>query len=397
MDRPLRGYRVLDLGQIYQGPYCGMLLSYLGADVIKVEPPWGENVRSRSEDGRPPQVQLLNPNKRGITLNLKAEEGKQALKDLVAESDVLIENFASGKMAELGLGYDDLRAVNPGLVYGHASGYGDDGPYAEYPAMDLTVQAMSGVMHTTGFPDAPPVKAGPAICDFLGGVHLVTGVVSALLQRERSGEGQYLDVGMFDCMYPTLASPLASLVSEQETPPRTGNRHSGLAISPYNAYEVEDGYVVIICIAERHWEQLAETMGRADLIGDDRYASKVDRARHNDEIDAMIESWLEGRTKAEVVDTLLERNVPCAPVTAVDELLDDPHLDARQMIAELPNQGESGRPTVPVPGMPIKLSGSDPPETTAAPLLGEHTEEVLREVAGYGADDIETLRAAEVI
>lgn len=397
MDRPLRGYRVLDLGQIYQGPYCGMLLSYLGADVIKIEPPWGENVRSRSEDGRPPQVQYLNPNKLGITLDLKAEEGKVALRDLVAESDVLIENFSTGKMAELGIGYEDLRQVNPGLVYGHASGYGDDGPYADYPAMDLTVQAMSGVMHTTGFPDAPPVKAGPAICDFLGGVHLAAGVVSALLQRERTGEGQYLDVGMFDCMFPTLASPVAALVDEQETPPRTGNRHSGLAITPYNAYAVEDGFVVIICIAERHWKALVEIIGRDDLIGDERYGSKVKRAHHNEEIDAMIDDWVAGKTKDEVVQTLLDWNVPCAPVTAVEELLGDPHLNHRGMITELPNQGETGRSTVPVPGMPIKLSGSDPPETTPAPYLGEHTDAVLREIAGYGDEEIETLRAADVL
>lgn len=392
MDGPLRGYRVLDLGQIYQGPYCGMLLSYLGADVIKIEPPWGENVRTRSEDKKPPQVQYLNPNKRGITLNLKTEGGKRTLKDLVAESDVLIENYASGKMEELGLGYDELQEVNPELVYGHASGYGDDGPYADFPAMDLTVQAMSGVMHTTGFPDTPPVKAGPAICDFLGGVHLVAGILSALLQREQTGEGQYVDVGMFDCMFPTLASPVASLVSEKETPPRTGNRHSGLSISPYNAYEVEDGYVVIICIAERHWEKLAETMGRDDVIGKEKYSSKVQRANNNEEIDAMIEDWLKGKTKDEVVNTLLDRNIPCAPVTSVENLTDDPHLEHRDMINDMINQSETGQDTVPVPGMPIKLSATDSPETEPAPLLGEHTDEVLREFAGYDDEKIASLR-----
>lgn len=253
MRQPLEGIRVLDLGQIYQGPYCGTLLAYLGADVVKVEPPWGENVRSCSEDGTPPQVQYLNPNKRGITLDLTTKLGRKTMIDLVGESDALIENYTTNTMADLGLGYDTLRETNPRLVYAHGSGYGDDGPYAEYPAMDLTIQAMSGVMHTTGYPDTPPVKAGPAICDFLGGVHLAVGVVTALFEREFTGEGGYVEVGMFDCMIPTLASPVAAWVDQTDAPPRTGNQHSGLAIAPYNAYEVADGYVTVICIAERHW------------------------------------------------------------------------------------------------------------------------------------------------
>jgi crotonobetainyl-CoA:carnitine CoA-transferase CaiB-like acyl-CoA transferase len=391
MSQPLSGIRVLDLGQIYQGGYSGLLLSYLGADVVKVEPPWGENVRTRSEDGKPPQVQYLNATKRGIVLDLKSEDGRQALKDLAAECDVLLENFATGKMAELGVGYETLREVNPGLVYAHGSGYGDDGPYAEYPAMDLTVQAMSGVIHTTGFPDETPVKAGPAICDFIGAVHLTLGIVSALFRRERTGEGDYVEVGMLDCMYPTLASPVSSWVARKDAPPRTGNRHSGLSIAPYNVYEVDDGYVAVICISERHWEALAELMDRPDLVGTEGYDSKAARASHLEEIDGLVQEWLDGRTKDAVVDTLLGAGVPCAPVQTVEEVVDDPHLRERGMVNDLPNQGE-GREHVPVPGMPIKFSTVDDPEVSQAPLLGEHTEEVLTEIAGYGPDDLERLR-----
>jgi len=390
MTQPLEGVRVLDLGQIYQGGYCGLLLSYLGADVIKVEPPWGENVRSRSEDGKPPQVQYLNSNKRGITLDLKSESGKEALFDLVEKTDILLENFSTGKMEELGVGYETLESVNPELIYAHGSGYGDSGPYAEYPAMDLTVQAMSGMMNTTGFPDGPPVKAGPAVCDFIGALHLLVGILGALYQRERTEEGQYVEVGMFDCMYPTLASPVSSYVAEDDTPPRTGNQHSGLSIAPYNAYEVEDGYVALICIAGRHWESLAELMGREDLIGKEGYTSKVERAERIDQIDTIIEGWLVGRTKDEVVDLLLDANIPCAPIQTVESIVNDPHLKERNMIHDLPNQGE-GRDTVPVPGMPIKFSDGDAPEITQAPLLGEHTAEVLAEVAGYDESDIERL------
>ena len=391
MQQPLAGVRVLDLGQIYQGGYCGLLLSYLGADVVKVEPPGGENVRTRSEDGKPPQVQYLNASKRGIVLDLKSEEGKGALEDLVEVTDVLLENYSTGTMDRLGLGYETLSAINSQLVYGHGSGYGDYGPYADYPAMDLTVQAMSGVMHTTGFPDSPPVKAGPAICDFLGGVHLALGIVSALHRRVETGEGDYVEVGMFDCMYPTLASPVSSHVAARDAPPRTGNRHSGLGIAPYNVYEAVDGFVAIICIAERHWENLARVVGREDLIGVEGYDSKAERAENIEEIDAIVDGWVRDRKKAEIVEILLDANVPCAPVQTVEEIVEDPHLHERGMISDLPNQGE-GRETVPVPGMPIKFDGSEDPEVTQAPLLGEHTEEVLSELAGYDRTQIEAMR-----
>ncbi|ELY97178.1 CaiB/BaiF CoA transferase family protein [Natrialba asiatica] len=392
MHQPLSGVRVLDLGQIYQGPYCGTILSYLGADVIKVEPPWGENIRTRTEDGKPPQYQYLNPNKRDITLDFKSEEGKEALHRLAEKADVVIENYSTGTMDSLGLGYDDLSEVNPELVYAHGSGYGNDGPYADYPAMDLTIQAMSGAIHTTGFPDQKPVKAGPAIADFFGGIHLAVGVVAALFERVFTGEGQYVEVGMFDCLYPTLASPVSSWVSQNDAPPRTGNKHSGLAISPYNVYEVEDGYVAVICISEHQWESLAQLISREDMVGDDRFDSKYKRAQHMDLIDGAIEDWMEGKEKDAVVETLLERDIPCAPVQTVEEIVDDPHLEHREMLNYVPNQSE-GRDEIPVPGMPIKFSGSESPEVEPAPELGEHTEEVLAELAGYSAEKIERLQA----
>jgi crotonobetainyl-CoA:carnitine CoA-transferase CaiB-like acyl-CoA transferase len=396
MSQPLSGVRVLDLGQIYQGGYAGLVLTYLGADVVKVEPPWGENVRTRTEDGKSPQYQYLNASKRGITLNLKSEEGKEVLLELVEEADVLLENFATGKMDELGLGYDRLSEVNPELVYAHASGYGDDGPYADYPAMDLTVQAMSGVMETTGYPDQPPTKAGPAVADFTGAIHLVAGITSALFKRERTGEGEYVEVGMFDTIYPMLASPVSSWVTEKDTPPRTGNQHSGLSIAPYNAYEVEDGYVAIICIAERHWENLAREMGREDLIGVERLSSKAKRANHREEVDGYIEDWLEGKAKDDVVDVLLDANVPCAPVRTVEEVVADPHLDHRNMLNYLENQTH-GRDEIPVPGLPIKFAGSEDPDVVPAPLLGEHTDEVLAEMLGYDEARIAELRDRDAL
>jgi CoA:oxalate CoA-transferase len=395
MERPLTGVRVLDLGQIYQGGYCGLILAHLGADVVKVEPPWGENVRTRSEDGKPPQYQYLNPNKRGITLNLKSDQGAEILMELVEETDIIFENFSSGKMSELGLGYETLSEINPRLVYAHGSGYGNNGPYSDYPAMDLTIQAMSGVMNTTGYPNQPPVKSGPAFADFMGATHMALGIISALFQREYTDEGQYVEVSMFDTIYPTLASPVASWVSEKDTPSRTGNRHSGLSIAPYNAYEVEDGHVAIICITERHWERLAEVMGREELIGIKRFSSKAKRANHIEEVDGYIEEWLAGQTKEQVMDQLLEASVPCAPIRTISEIVDDTHLDHRGMLNYLPNQGE-GREEIPVPRLPIKFSKSDDIEVIPAPLLGEHTDEVLQEVLGYDKSEIAELRENDV-
>lgn len=396
MEQPLDGIRVLDLGQIYQGPYCGMILSFLGADVVKVERPGGETLRDRSPGGETPEVQLLNPSKRGITLNLKTEDGKQALRDLIEKTDVLIENFRPGKMAELGLGYEDLSEHNPELVYGHGSGYGDEGPYTRFPAMDLTIQAMGGVMQTTGFPDNPPVKAGPAISDFIGGIHLATGVVSALFQRERTGEGQYVEVGMYDCIYPTLTSPLSAWTKQIDAPPRTGNQHSGMAIAPYNVYEVEDGYLAIICIAERHWDDLTELMGRPELAEEERFSSKSRRAQHVEEIDAIVREWLEGRRKDETVELLLKHNIPTAPVQTIEEIVEDPHLDHRGMLNYLPNKGE-GREEIPVPGMPIKFPASEDPDVTDSPRVGEHTDEVLSSVAGYSEERLAELRERDAL
>lgn len=393
--RPLSGVRVLDLGQIYQGGYAGLLLSYLGADVVKVEPPWGENVRTRTEDGTPPQVQFLNATKRGITCNLQTESGRDLLRELVTEADVLLENFATGTMDRLGVGYEDLKKNNPELIYAHGSGYGDDGPYAEYPAMDLTIQAMSGVMDTTGFSDNPPVKAGPAVCDFFGAVHLVAGIAAALYRANETGDGEYVEVGMFEAMYPTLASPIASWVQESDAPPRTGNQHSGLAIAPYNVYEAADGYVAIICIAERHWESLCRVIGRTDLLDVERLSSKAKRARYIDEVDGYIEEWLEDKRTDDVVLALRDADVPCAPVQTVEELIEDPHLRQRGMIYDLPNQGW-GRDRVPVPGSPIRFANSERPEPTQAPRLGEHTESVLRSF-GYSDEEIQQLRDDDAI
>lgn len=389
--RPLADIRVLDLGHIYQGPYCGTILSYMGAEVVKIEPPGGENLRTRSASREPPEYQFMNPSKQGMVLDLKTDGGKRALKDLVAESDVLVENFGPDTMEQFGLGYETLSEINPGLVYGHASGYGTSGPYKEYPAMDLTIQGIGGVMETTGYPDRPPVKAGPAIADFLGGIHLVAGIVSALYERERTGEGRFVEIGMLDCVFPTLASPISAWVRESNAPPRTGNEHSGLAIVPYNTYEVADGYVVIICMAEEQWERLTRVMGREELQEDERFCSKAARPKHREEVNEIVQSWLDGQEKDEVVETLLAADIPAAPVQTIEEVAEDPHLLHRDMLQYVENRDTAGKSELPVPGMPIKFRGETAVSAEPAPRIGEHTEAVLSRI-GYSPAEIAALR-----
>lgn len=390
MEQPLGNLRVLDLGQIFMGPYCGLILSHLGADVIKVEPPSGENVRGRSEDGHPPTFQFFNANKRGLTLDLKSERGRDALKRLVEKADVLIENFRPDTMAELGVGYEELKQVNEELVYGHASGYGATGPHAQFPAMDLAIQARSGIMASTGFADGPPVRAGPAVCDILGGVHLAVGIMGALHERNRTGEGQYVDVGMLDCVFPALASSVSAKVLNKDLPERTGNRHSGKALAPYNAYEADDGYVTVICINDMQWRRLTETMDRPELASRDEFRSKTQRADHVDLIDRIVEDWVSGQTRDEVVTELREADVPCAPVQSIDEVLSDRQLQSRGMVNELLNRG-NGESRTYVPGRPFNLSSAAAPSITPAPRLGEHTEEVLRDTADYSEAEIRKL------
>ena len=270
MQSAFDGVRVLELGQIYNGPYCGLLLAQLGADVIKIEPPGGEHLRFRAHQPvESHEFVMLNSNKRSVVLDLKTDAGRQALLDLVETADVLIENFAPGTMERLAArARERLLERNPRLIVASGKGYGSTGPYAHMSAMDITVQAMSGSAASTGEPDGPPTKAGAAFVDFSGGIHLFGAISAALFQRERTGLGQIVEVSMHDTIYPMLASSLGGLHNDPERPlpERTGNRHSGMAVAPYNIYPASDGWLAIICISERHWRGVANRTGppRAD-------------------------------------------------------------------------------------------------------------------------------------
>ena len=385
---------VISLAQIYNGPYCALMLAFMGANVVKVEPPGGETLRSGDPDEEDPRVLMLNSSKRSLELDLKTERGKELFRELVAEADVLIENFRVGTMDRLGLGYDTLSELNPELIYAHGSGFGEEGPYTEYPAMDFTVQAMSGIMDVTGYPGDPPVKAGVTLCDFLGGIHLAAGVLGALYHRERTGEGQFVEAAMLDAAYPTLTSQFGAYYQSPDSPHRVGN-HSAAPDShrPYNTYATDDGHIAIICVTERHWERLVAQMGDAAPPDDLAFAPEAERSDRMDEIDATIETWSRGFDRDELAETLMEAGIPCAPVKGRNEVLFDPHLEGRRTINEIdhPLYGE-----VRVPGAPIRLHGGDPFEVRPAPGAGQHSAEVLREL-GLSTEEIEKLESDGVI
>lgn len=396
MSKSLKDVIVLDLGQIYNGSYCSMLMAYQGAEVIKIEPLHGEVLRKRTPtDNEPHEFKMLNSNKKSVSLNLKSEEGKALFIELLKNADVLIENFAKGVMEKLGLSYEELSKINPRLVFASGKGYGSDGPYSDLPAMDLTVQAMGGVMAATGFPDAPPIKAGAAVADFMGGIHLYAGIMTALYQRERLGKGQYVEVSMHDTMYPLLASPIGAYYNFEGTiPERTGNRHSGLAQAPYNVYPTKDGYVAIFCVTEKHWGNLVNCIGISDIIDDPRFQSNKERVKNMEDTDKVVSTWTEQHDKETVINKLLEVHVPCAPVQSIKEIVDDPHLKHRGMIREV--EYPNGK-VVKVPGSPINLSESPLEDVFPSPLLGQHTGQILKKFTNINEADIESLKKKGVI
>jgi len=393
---PLEGVVVIDLGQVYQGPYAGFLMAQAGATVIKVEPPTGEPVRHRARisKGNAVPFAMLNANKRNISLNLKSPEGVTVLKELAAKADVLIENYAPGVLDRLGAGYSVLSAINPRLVYGSATGYGLSGPDRDNLAMDLTVQAVSGIMSVTGFADGPPVKAGPAITDFISGVHLYAGILTALYDREKSGRGRLVEIAMVETVYPAMASNLADVFNRKAAAPRTGNRHGGLAEAPYNVYPASDGFVAIISVNESHWIGLARAMGRPELAEDPRLKTVLDRLKHIDLTDQIVSEWSSRLTRNEIVEICRAHRVPCASVRDLLEVTEDRHLHARGMLRQIehPEYGD-----ILVHRSPLVLHEAATPEYIPSARLGQHNSEILSEYLGLSTGEIDALRRSGAI
>lgn len=396
LNLPLAGITVIDFGQIFQGPYASLLMAKAGAFVIKIEPPRGEPGRRRADPGKSATLPfaMLNQNKHAVTLNLKEPRGRELLFRMARRADVLLENFSPGTMDGLGVGWSRVHGLNPRLVYASGTGYGLSGPDRDNLAMDMTIQAASGIMSVTGFPDGPPVKAGPTLVDFMGGIHLYAGVLTALYERERTGEGRLVEIAMQETVYCSLASSIDYYYRTGEIPPRPGNRQSGMNSAPYNVFPTLDGHVAIHVVTEAHFQNLLKAMGREDLADDPRFATNAGRVAHIEETDALVAEWTRTLPKMEVFARTKEYRIPCAPVRNPVEVMNDPHMHGRGMLERIdhPELGE-----IVVPGTPLRLHGAERVAAGPSPTIGQHNAEIYGGWLGLSEGEIAELAAAGVI
>lgn len=387
-DRALEGMRVLDLTQVMAGPFCTMLLADLGADVIKIEPPMGDQTRhswgrsGKGDDG--PAFFALNRNKRSVVIDLRSEQGKTDFMSLVDDADVLVENYRPGVTTRLGIDYETLRERNPGLIYASISGFGQYGPYSQRPGYDLIAQGMAGVMSVTGMPDGPPAKAGVPVADLGSGLFCAYGILAAYVHKQRTGEGQRLETSLYDAALSFTVWEATEYWASGKVPQATGSSHRMSA--PYQAFRTRDGWMTIGANNQRLWGFLCEALDRPELADDERFATNPDRMRNKAELAAVIEEALADGDTEYWVDRLLAGGVPAGPISDYAQVLDDPHTAARELTQTIPHPVEGEVKTL---GFAVKLSGTPAATRRHPPLLGEHQEEVL------GAES-ERIRAARV-
>ena len=409
----LKGVRILDMTHVQAGPTCSQLLAWMGADVIKFEPPQGDATRGQLRDvpnADSLYFTMLNCNKRSITVNMKTAEGKQVFVDLLKICDIVMENFGPGVLDRFGFSWEKIHEINPRIVMGSIKGFGSSGPYAEFKAYENVAQAMGGAMSTTGVPDGPPYVTGAQIGDSGTGLHLAIGLLAALRQRDQTGKGQYVEVAMMDGVMNLCRVKWRdhqrlwhSGLSEYSVPtekgmgetPRAGNDSGGGQLG--NAIRCKPGgpndYIYIV-VQEAVWEALAKRMGpevgKPDLVGDPKYATIGERRKHQPHIWQMIEQFASKYTKREFMAILNELDVPCGPIMSTADLFEDEHVKLRGMMVELDHPQRGKWYNV---GMPIKLSAS-PAQIERSPTLGEHTDEVLRDVLGYDTAKVDQLKTA---
>jgi crotonobetainyl-CoA:carnitine CoA-transferase CaiB-like acyl-CoA transferase len=387
----LSGIRVLDLTRVLAGPFCTMLLGDMGAEIIKIETP------GQGDDSRryPPFIgkesayfMNLNRNKKSVVLNLKHAKAKAIFLDLVETSDVVIENFRPGTMEKLGLGYETIKSRNPRIVYSCISGFGHVGPNRDLPGYDIIGQAMGGIMSITGWPDSPPTRTGTAIGDVLAGLNACVGILSSLLAVKNGGPGQKVDIALVDSVVSAMETIIQIYLVEKRVPQRTGNRYE--FIYPYDTFKAKDGWVVIAVGNNKLWEVFCKAIGRPDLLENLNFRDNYDRVKANQEVKEIVEAWSTEKSVREIIDFLLERRIPCAPIYTVKDVVEDPHIaDARRMIRSVhhPVAGP-----IKVIGSPINLSETPPEVDSPAPLLGEHSETVLKELLNLTDTQITALK-----
>ena len=395
MAGPLDGMKVLDLTRVLAGPYATMLLGDLGAEVIKIEQP-GTGDESRNfgpfKNGFSLYFMSVNRGKQSVTLNLKTERGQAIFKQLLKQTDILVENFRPGTMQKLGLDYDTLKAEYPSLIYAACSGFGQTGPYSQQGAYDMIIQGMGGIISITGEPDGPPVRVGTSISDITAALFTTIGVLSALHHRNRTGSGQFVDVAMLDSLVAVLENAVVRYFATGESPKPLGARHP--AITPFEAFASADGHVIIALGNDTLWAKFCEYVDRQELISDERFRTNADRTENHSELFPILSEIMSQRPTDDWIDALGGIGVPCGPINAMDKVVNHPQVQAREMITRIVHNitGE-----VEVPGVPIKLSETPGNVDAPAPSLGEHTTEVLTGVLKMPIDEVEQLKRDGVI
>ncbi|KAB2329719.1 CoA transferase [Cytobacillus depressus] len=375
MTQPLDQIKVLDFTRVLAGPYCTMLLADMGAEVIKIEKPGiGDDTRGfgpyqNDESG---YFMFLNRGKKSIELDLKSPESITVIKEMVKEADVIVENFRPGVMKKLGLDYESLKEVNPHIVFASISGFGQYGPYSQRPAYDLVAQAMGGLASINGHPDQPPTRVGSSLGDMSAALYAAYGIMTALFHRERTGEGQYIDVAMVDSIFSLLESNVMRYTIEKIAPKRIGSRHP--ISSPFDIFKAQDGYIVIAVANDPLFKRLCLIMNQPELEKDERFCRDALRTEHVDELKVIIEKWLQAYTVAEAVELINDGGVPSSPILNIQEICEDEHIAVREMLVELdhPVAGKTK-----ILGNPVKFSKTPPVIQKPSPSLGEHTEEIL--------------------
>lgn len=391
----LSDIKVLDLTRVLAGPYCTMVLADLGAEIIKVEQPIvGDDARAFGPylEGESGYFMSINRNKESMTVNLKSPEGKEIIKAMVKEVDVVVENFRPGTMKKLGLDYDVLKEINPRIIYATSTGYGQSGPYSQRPAYDAVVQAMGGIMSITGQPGGEPTRVGSSIGDITAGIFTAIGILAALHERENSGLGQMVDVAMLDCQVAILENAITRYLFTGDVPHPIGNRHP--SIVPFESFATKSEPIIVAVGNDKLWVTFCDLLGLNELVDDPRFSSNPLRSENYNELRPKIAEKMLIKTAEEWQAIFDENGIPSGPINTVDKVLENPQVIARHMIEEVdhPVAGKTR-----IPGIPIKLSRTPGEITKAAPLLGADTETLLGKYLGYDAEKIAELREKKAI
>jgi CoA:oxalate CoA-transferase len=396
MAKALEGVKILDFTQYLSGPHCTAVLSELGAEIIKIEMP-GKGEPERVAMPLTPkresyQFLSYNRGKKGITLNLKSPKGVELAKKLAAKVDILVENFAPGGMERLGLGYEEVKKINPQIIYASISGFGQTGPRRNDVSYDVVAQAMGGLMSVTGYADGEPLKAGISLGDYMGGFNGAIAILAALYYRKMTGEGQSIDISMQDGIWAMVFPDRANYFDTHVVPRRFGNKLPTSA--PFAAYNAKDGYVVICTITDPQWQKVLQAMGREDLLSEPRYATREVRTKNMEEVDGLVQAWCKEKTVEEVFDVLKKFGVPCSPLPTFDQVASDPHLLSREMLVEV-EQPVSGK--VKLSGSVYKMSKTPGDRKMRVPEVGEHNKEIYGGMLEIDDQELQKLKEEKIV